>query len=1081
MSIEKKTLPVAPWVGLYVDGITVPGGLSEAENIEIMDNGWAKRRLATRTLADALTVKASKGFKELTEFRNAAGTRYLFADLDVSTTMSIKSGDVTGTTDYEVGTWADVITGLTAGTAILPQYATFQNRLFRVDGTNSQYVFTTNSAYTLNGVAAPAAAPTVSSGSAGSITPSEYNCYYTYVRKDGTYTVESDPCPVANITIAGNSINVTIVSSSDTSVTHVRLYRTLYGLADGYAYYEKEIAKATYVATPIQEFTAADSALSSTQLEFDNDAPPKAIGMAVSGGHMFYLTKTAVYWSKIDEPEHVPPTWYSTIDPNDSDIGMGIAAMQNYVLAFKRHKTFMFDANSAEVVDGNVGIARHVLSTKIGCRAQNSIQSCGEQNCIVWLSMEGVMKWAGGEITNISKNRVNSIIDSFMNVANSEYFVDSAYYNKKYHLLLVARNAALDAITSERHLVYNFDTDSWTEYKYYATDNTTQYYEVNLAVATDSNNKDVFLSTHLIVVGGTTGYLYQTDYVVPPTTDTATALGGDFGETPPYIFCDSSDNVYTITRDGKIYKTTQAAVQTTVTTAAAVKAAFDSGYTTTSDAYGDGYWNPTAAQAVFDSTNSCFYIKMFGSHFDSTLYNGGLPSGPYIYWRYAVVRVATSGTVTLIKAFSQYLTPWTYSATYNYAPPPGIGYQSNNFNDMVLDSTGANMFVADRGILYKIATPAGTPTVSTYYSFTGHTTSAQILGIDLFGNNMYILYREDCSENMPYYTYEDGHPPTDSAALIGAFNDVTSTADFESSSISYSGSFDPSKLLAISDNELYTFSEGYSGDKNIVRLLSSMGSWIAGAVGIKCAYFAYSAPRMATTTTGNFAFAAEAAYSGSVISVDSLVIYNKDWELIHSTDISSASYLGPVVNQIGTVADEAIFYGIIYTGGETPTYKLYKIFTPLEMVYEWNSTWDTDYIKGTPVKIVSNYEDLGIANDKRVRRAQVNIMADYPVCGSFSLEPDYSVNTHVHTNNEAAEPSGSVSRAIFTTDGDQTWNTTGSFSSGTVENWEISRLDVEAQGNKFRYCIKMGDISTNQQGTLYIKPPLVDAQIKGKY
>jgi len=168
-------------------------------------------------------------------------------------------------------------------------------------------------------------------------------------------------------------------------------------------------------------------------------------------------------------------------------------------------------------------------------------------------------------------------------------------------------------------------------------------------------------------------------------------------------------------------------------------------------------------------------------------------------------------------------------------------------------------------------------------------------------------------------------------------------------------------------------------------------------------------------------------------------------------------------------------------------YYIYKIYPTAKMATtsimngEWNSSWDTDNLKGTIGKIVSNYEDLTIANEKRIKRADMDVMSDYATCGSFSLEADYGKNYYIHADDEAAEPSDSVSRGVWATMGEQTWNTTSSFSSGTVENWQSNRLDVGAMCKKFRYSIKFGDVSTNERGELYIRPPVFDAQIKGKY
>jgi hypothetical protein len=1018
MAIEKKVLPVAPWKGLYVDGMTLPGGLSQAENIDILPNGWAKRRMPTRTLDDALTVKASQGLKELVEFRNAAGTRYLFADMNISTTMKIMGADVTGTTDYECGTWADVITGLTAGTSILPQYAVMQDRLFRVDGTNSQYVFTTNAAYTNNGVAAPAAAPTVASTTGGSMTAGEYNCYYTYVKKDGTYVVESNPCPVANITIAGSAINVTIVSSSDDDVTHIRLYRTLYGLPDGHIYYDKEVAKAVYVATPIQQFNVADASLTSTTLSENNSVPPTAIGMAVAGNRMFYLTKTAVYWSKIEAPEIVPAAWYSAIDPNDGDLGMAICAMQNYVLVFKRHKTFMYDANSAEVVDSVVGIARHIISTDIGCMAANSVQSCGEQNCIMWLSHEGVMKWSGGEITNVSKDRVSSIIDDIMFSANSEYYIDSAYYGKRYHLLLVERNSAGTSITDERHLVYNFETDSWTEYKYYSDGATTRYYETNLAVSTDSNKRDVFLSIICKVANATLAYVNQNDYD-PAGTSVASAevldSAGDSVTTfdvPIFSYCDSSDNLYVIADNLNIFKVTSAGGKSTIATAAQVKTALGETWSIT----------PGISSVVNDSTNSCFYII-----FEAELVSAG-------------IRVTYAGAISEVYLLNDY-----------------IG----------LNSTGTILYgIYDGNALYKITSPGQVGEAAALVYHVGNYTDEY--------NNWNI------STAPRSYLYDDdvyivGHQTVAGVGVGNWYLFVISDIDGTPSHTSYdtglscvSSVYSIRNIFVVSSSELYLKVQ-YGGKYYIYKGSLIGNSWsfsqIVGPLTMP-GDFPDSYNNIQKNTAGDFLV---------VGSGDAALVYDSNWELKNTISTAGVTDCCSVTHRIGSAAAENIFYITGYTTDNV--YIIYPAtYWPDVAENARNSTFDPYGVYG---KIVSNYEDLSIPNYKRITRSYLETESEYAICGEMALESDFTTNRSIHTTAEATEPDGSVCREVFASGGQETWDTDDTFNSGTVENWETHRLDIGLQGQKFRYSIEFGDISGASQGTMYLKPPMIEMQVRG--
>jgi hypothetical protein len=127
--IEKKQLPVPPFKGLYLDGVTVPGGLSRAENVIFLADGTAERRPFERTLADTEACIASRGTKEIFELLKVDGTRYIFADIDnAETTTSAFDAELIDNfaswTDpgaawaYDTNHW-DHASGTTALTAIV--------------------------------------------------------------------------------------------------------------------------------------------------------------------------------------------------------------------------------------------------------------------------------------------------------------------------------------------------------------------------------------------------------------------------------------------------------------------------------------------------------------------------------------------------------------------------------------------------------------------------------------------------------------------------------------------------------------------------------------------------------------------------------------------------------------------------------------------------------------------------------------------------------------------------------------------------------------------------------------------------
>jgi len=89
------------------------------------------------------------------------------------------------------------------------------------------------------------------------------------------------------------------------------------------------------------------------------------------------------------------------------------------------------------------------------------------------------------------------------------------------------------------------------------------------------------------------------------------------------------------------------------------------------------------------------------------------------------------------------------------------------------------------------------------------------------------------------------------------------------------------------------------------------------------------------------------------------------------------------------------------------------------------------------------------------------------------------VNRYIHVDGEITEPSGAVSRQVFGNAGQRSWDIDYSFD-GTVEAWMTNRIDVATQGQSFRYSIKIGDVPNANHGSLRIRPPMIDCQVRGK-
>lgn len=152
---------------------------------------------------------------------------------------------------------------------------------------------------------------------------------YTYCRKsdDGVLECESNPSDAVYIE-AGSGVYVTWTASSDSQVTHVRLYRTLAGGGD--FYYSHEVP----IGTTSDAMDVQDGSLGS-EIETDHDRPP--LGTVVIGpdfnGYLFMLKDNLLYYCKPKQPEYWPANYYIEVSPlQDPLTGAVLINGQVYVL-----------------------------------------------------------------------------------------------------------------------------------------------------------------------------------------------------------------------------------------------------------------------------------------------------------------------------------------------------------------------------------------------------------------------------------------------------------------------------------------------------------------------------------------------------------------------------------------------------------------------------------------------------------------------------------------------------------------------------------------------------------------------------
>lgn len=202
---------------------------------------------------------------------------------------------------------SSIVSGLTDAQWSGIKYNAFNDttqQIYALNGTDRKRI--QSSTVTEWGIAAPGSAPTVGVGTGTGLTGS-YKAKVTYCRKVGSVVVsESNPSSASGAqSLSNQALRVTWAASSDSQVTHVRVYRTTAG---GLLYFhDQDVA----VGSVTVDTTTADSALGD-QVEEDHDRPP--LGQFVSGpaydGTCFIVKDNLLHYCKPKQPEYWPSDYY---------------------------------------------------------------------------------------------------------------------------------------------------------------------------------------------------------------------------------------------------------------------------------------------------------------------------------------------------------------------------------------------------------------------------------------------------------------------------------------------------------------------------------------------------------------------------------------------------------------------------------------------------------------------------------------------------------------------------------------------------------------------------------------------------
>lgn len=219
---------------------------------------------------------------------------------------------------------------------------------------------------------------------------------YTYCRKSGTtLECESNPSSAASFT-QESGIKATWSASSDSQVTHVRVYRTL---ANGAIYYYAgEYAVGNLAAT----LTVSDSALGS-EVETDHDRPP--LGRVVAGpaynGYCFILKDNLLYYCKANRPEYWPALYYVEAGAPQFDL-KALAFYNGAAYVMNRHEIYMIQGT------GQASFFPYPASAKTGVLSQEGMASVKGRG-IYRVLPDGIWLFSGAEDVDITEETFGPI------------------------------------------------------------------------------------------------------------------------------------------------------------------------------------------------------------------------------------------------------------------------------------------------------------------------------------------------------------------------------------------------------------------------------------------------------------------------------------------------------------------------------------------------------------------------------------------------------------------------------------------------------------------------------------------------
>lgn len=412
---EKYTLPL-PMGGINTGNSSLVYGVQDIRNFNCEAYGLSKRN-GYSSLADNYYIDYK--ICSLCQYNGA----FVFTgNNSISYTFNENSLMYNGSYEIKSQLDDDYFSFATANTRL---YISSLNHFFWVD--TDWHIYDV-------GITAPSAI-TVSNMASGSLVAGTYLVGYTYMRS-GIYGFESNP-KISSTTLVSSSlkIDITVTASTDPQVDRIAIYVS--GAGGSVYYYQTDVSNVNQIVT------ISSVVLGTRTLSFDNDVPPKAKFIKYCGDRMFYCSlhgaRSKISWSNPGNPHGYNTDNVASFSNDDGEEITGVAQLVGSLVVFKNTKTFLLD-----ILADNP--TQTMISQKLGCFSQNSIQEIIEENAVIFMTSEyEIMMFSySGEINflSISKNEKFEIHNLIKDNIDNTGSIVSGYdrVNREYIIIIPTRN-----------------------------------------------------------------------------------------------------------------------------------------------------------------------------------------------------------------------------------------------------------------------------------------------------------------------------------------------------------------------------------------------------------------------------------------------------------------------------------------------------------------------------------------------------------------------------------------------------------------------------------------------------------------